>query len=404
VIVAAQSQRRFFVIDPENRVLARCAIPGDYRFIEAIYASPTTGDLFVAATSSEVVDSIYRIDAGCTHIEPIVTGVQLMSIATSADGAGLVALRYQNGRSEAVSIDRGGEIQPLGAPPLDPTARLAGARRDGSLVIVDGKYRWQLVRVDRAGHVSEVVAASGIATISVSPDRTRLAEIDLDAALRVADLARPAELGPALVFQAVATDWSPDGRRLAVLTNNSGRLTLVVVDADGKHRRDIALEDASPDSEAVWIDDGHVAYHLAGNVGYSVLDLATGAHHDLADRTPGWMFALRRAPTGALAWAWNRAPAIGIWVTPHDGEAPRQAASFPNFASPIWTNDGELLALTRSSEIVRVDLATGRTEPYVTLPTEQGLGTDAVFPLAGGDLLVKRSASVTDVELLAPER
>jgi hypothetical protein len=208
-----------------------------------------------------------------------------------------------------------------------------------------------------------------------------------------------------LAEHATSVDWSPDGRRLAAITNDGDAMHLLVVDADGGHRDERPLADASPDVDLAWVGPDQIAYELHGNVGYAVIDLATGARHDLADRTAGWMFALARAPSGALAWDWNRDPGDAMWMIPPGGGAPRSVASLPGGARPVWTRDGDLLAIPpHAPAILRVDLTTGAITPYAPLPVEHGVDNGAVFALPGGDLLVERASSVTDVELVTPER
>jgi hypothetical protein len=110
------------------------------------------------------------------------------------------------------------------------------------------------------------------------------------------------------------------------------------------------------------------------------------------------MYLLRSSPAGALAWAWNRDGANGIWVAPRDGAPPREVLATDELA-PFWGGE-DLYAIGRGAEISKIDLATGRIEPYVSVPIAHGEHNADAFALSGGDLLLERTTSIRDLALI----
>ncbi|HEY6825209.1 MAG TPA: hypothetical protein VI259_00040, partial [Gemmatimonadaceae bacterium] len=95
----------------------------------------------------------------------------------------------------------------------------------------------------------------------------------------------PRELVPA-TFSVVQAHWSPDGKHIAVSGTENGKLTLLLMNADGSGKRAVARPDGgdnlwwSPDSRTI-------AFHATTAHGIDLLDVATGKFRHLMTSVPG---------------------------------------------------------------------------------------------------------------------
>jgi TolB protein len=152
--------------------------------------------------------------------------------------------------------------------------------------------------------------------------------------------------------------WSPDGRRIAFASERYGGDWIFVVDADGRHLRELTFgghtptQDEGDDGEPTWSPDGkHIAFADSQHI--NVMD-ADGRHRHVVIDGPGQeQYDPRWSPDGrriAYAVVDPDTQERGIWVAASDGSARHELTSpYPLYdGSPAWAPDGRRIAFTRS--------------------------------------------------------
>jgi TolB protein len=187
--------------------------------------------------------------------------------------------------------------------------------------------------------------------------------------------------------------WSPDGRRIAFVSDRfGGTANVFVMDADGENVRRLtnATRDAGVKcSKPSWSGDGgEIAYAREWNGGSEVvavgIDGGGGPRLVAANaREPAW------SPDGSkIAFASHRAgKGYRLWVAEADGSNPKELTAADNPAGhvyPAWSPDGRRIAYTDwtggSFEVFACDADGGnRTQ----LSGQGGLNTAAAW-LPGG--------------------
>jgi len=281
---------------------------------------------------------------------------------------------------------------------------LLGVRRDGSIVMIDGKTSWQLLRVS-PDKVAVVTGGSTQARIVMSPDGTRFAILESDRALRIVDLSHPMTREAPIKDSVHAVAWSPDGRELAILQRRGTALVLITQTADGGSSTEHVVDNVSfsfyPSID--WIDDDVIAFRQAGNRTFTAVDRNTGATRDLFDAAKGFTFGVRRSPRDkSLALYWNRQDSgPGIYLV-----VPGQPEKLlvPGKRFPAWSADATALYAywPRTPEIEHVDLETGLITPFATVPLERGATIVELRALPSGELIVQRGLTTSDVVIATP--
>jgi Tol biopolymer transport system component len=154
--------------------------------------------------------------------------------------------------------------------------------------------------------------------------------------------------------------WSPDGRRIAFVSNRDGNHDIFVVDADGGGLRNLtrsrrnhrSLQWWGPDGPQ-WSPDGRTIAFRSDRDGNDEIyvvnadgtELRRLTHNSKSDGGPLWSPDGRRI----LFWRSNNPPGYGIrgdvWVMNADGSGERNltrnaAHPFATDSSPAWSPDG----------------------------------------------------------------
>jgi Tol biopolymer transport system component len=168
--------------------------------------------------------------------------------------------------------------------------------------------------------------------------------------------------------------WSPDGKSIACAAFKDGMPRVYVVGSEGGTPRAYAKTVTTLDGAIAWAPGPCILYGTPGNRNFRVLDPATESEHLLVPNdSVGWMFDPHASRDGSeVAVRWSR-KSWGIWVVSlRDGGERLVTSVFSNLVS--WSADGQNLYAFRKEgtpTILDIALATGKTRPFLTLPSDQ---------------------------------
>ena len=178
---------------------------------------------------------------------------------------------------------------------------------------------------------------------AISPDCSKMAMIlspDHKVDLYVLDLAsrRLTRLTRGIAVEA-SPCWSPDGRRIAYVSDETGRPRIYTIAVNGSSRKrlpSIGIEAVTPD----WSSDGKIVYatRIGGAYTVAVLDLKTGENRRVTEEPGVW-----ESP----AWAPDRrhvvckrsdGPRSSLYVIDTlTGKARKLVATSNNLSMPSWS-------------------------------------------------------------------
>lgn len=189
---------------------------------------------------------------------------------------------------------------------------------------------------------------------------------------------------------------SPDGSRIAYITDRDGNAEIYVMNADGSNPRRLTSTTASEGSPA-WTPDGtkivyasNAAEGTTGTFhiwimnadGSNPRQLTQGAHSD---------FQPAVSPDGGtVAFTTDRDLNYNVYLMGIDGSNQRQFTRAPaQETNPVWFSDGQLAYLlqepgrTLTSRVMRSNVATGEATPV----SPQGLAISDFDVSKAGDLM-----------------
>jgi Tol biopolymer transport system component len=197
-------------------------------------------------------------------------------------------------------------------------------------------------------------------------------------------------------------DWSPNGRRIAYVSNTAGNFALFVMNADGAHKHRVAYTNGWDYFQPRWSPDGRLFVVTRCNQSFNYCDLdvlrtngtgrrtLVGGH--VTNQYPDW------SPSGRLiAFTSNRAGLLSaIWVVRRSGDGLRRLTAPVIEASyPQWSPSGDRLLFGNNADrphtnTFELNLSNGHTRQLTQVP----YGFDAGFATYSPDGL--RIAFVTD--------
>ena len=140
--------------------------------------------------------------------------------------------------------------------------------------------------------------------------------------------------------------WSPDGRRIAIVSDRDGNREIYTMNADGNAQVNVS-NNMAEDWTPTWSPDGQqiaFASFRDGNWEIYVMDVGGGnatrlTHNSAADYSPTW------SPSGkGLAFVSNRDGNLEIYVMRPDGSDQTRFTNDPaTDQSPMWSPDGTQL-------------------------------------------------------------
>ncbi len=217
--------------------------------------------------------------------------------------------------------------------------------------------------------------------------------------LFVLDRAAPNQLVP-LSSDSTATEadaaWSPDGSRIAYVTDRDGNAEIYVMNADGSGVRRLT-NTAAVEGSPSWTPDGNriVFASNAARTGTGTFHIwimdADGSNARQLTDGPFSDFQPAVSPDGrTIAFATDRDHDYNIYLMDLDGSNQRQFTRAPApETNPVWFSDGRLAYLlqepgrTLTSRVMRANVATGE----VTQISPQGLAISDFDVSRSGDLM-----------------
>ena len=214
---------------------------------------------------------------------------------------------------------------------------------------------------------------------SISPDGLRVAfsrrtgETSVIYSMPVDGSGAPQQL--TFSANAESPSWSPDGKELAFVSSEGGRLRIWTAGAAGGPPRVFAGTEASAEpniAQVSWGSRGTILYQRPGNRTFHALEPATQREVPLVkDESVGWVFAASYSPDATqVAVYWNRPPQYGLWIMSAAGAAEKRI--YDGYAMPAgWSSDGKrVLALVWSdpARLMSIPVAGGMAQELALLP------------------------------------
>jgi Tol biopolymer transport system component len=277
---------------------------------------------------------------------------------------------YRAGRYHAAVFDAdanqiSGELVPVfpDAVELDPTGdwpQHVAASPSGSVAYVPGK----LIPESKIGWYSKTGPVTPLAfparsyvDLAVSPDGRRAALSTLESGrlrLRIADLERATDTPLDMPGMAWRGAWHPDNRRLAFTTLRSGYFDVYVRDLSGSEPEQPLISDGEDTQTAAWTPDGGLIFYGSNPDGRYVLKLSDA-------RDPAKIQTLTGPAEGSasvspdgkwLAFTTRRDGRRAISVQRFPKGGPEVAVSRDGGVDPLFAPDGRTLYFVRGTSLI----------------------------------------------------
>ncbi|HEX7840993.1 MAG TPA: WD40 repeat domain-containing protein, partial [Kofleriaceae bacterium] len=417
--VTSYRQRSVAIYPVSEHTTARatCAVPGDYAFIWALAGLPD---------GTMIVETLKETLKGETHnlvilrrdcsVRATFSAEPISSFGTTDTGT-IAALIAGDGFGEIVEISLDGAVV--------SRRRISGAidkiigRRRGTDYVSTLALKTHLDRVHVGGPAMRQFTVGGSASFSLAPDGETLAWVDLGGRssgrgrLRLSTLPHLSRRGRALLDNAVAVGWSPDGKSLAVLVEEAEDVAILVLDRSGTVQRRLPLRHLVRIAAPVWLSDHRIAAQADDRTTYRWFDLETGERGEVVDSSYGSTYWLARSPRDGMLAMWRNGPPEApdtehLWIElpGHPARPLHVAEAIRHYLVPSWSPSGELLVRALDTgQISRVALDTGQLTPIAQLPPTpmSRVFDDHLMALADGDLLAVDVDLGINVVAVAPD-
>jgi serine/threonine protein kinase len=240
----------------------------------------------------------------------------------------------------------------------------------GMLVYVPGgsvqATQRTLVWVSRNGTEQAVAApVHAYSSPRISPDgkRVAVAVAEKDAQIMLYDLSR--ETLTRLTFEGTSNlnpSWTPDGKRIAFVSNMKGPQNIFWQLADGSGGLERLTNSENGNYPALWSRDGQLLAFVEVNptTGYDIWVLRISDHKaEPFLRTPSNEVQPRFSPDGRwIAYASNESGRYETYVQPYPGPGGKWQISTDGGAEPVWNPTGRELFYRSGDKMMAVDIVT----------------------------------------------
>ena len=440
-----------FAPDGKRFVFSRTAGPGQSRFVTATLESPTdTRDLFgcppdamtianpvwspkgdaiayIQVDRSDILRPKLMVNALSGDSPHVLAGSQWMQIGGltwAPDGSGV----YVTGSRSWIEHPRvwfvdgsTGTARAL-TQDLDSYSGIA-VRADGkALASVRTVVQTQIYRVpvdgspaENSGRAEQITRGTGVAgNPVVSPDGAKIAYVSdagghLDLWTMDASGSNPRQVtfGPAQDF---APTWSPDGKQLAFASETEGVLQTWLVDADGQNARQLTRQGTMNHAPS-WSPDGRsIAYvSVQGDSSFLCRISPAGGEPERLNQLE-IMYTTQWSPDGRWIATWldpgKPAAQLDLAVFPVDGGDVRRFTFTPRdqftMLSLRWTPDSSALTYVVTEQPRRIEtlnLSTQEKLPIVTFTGDEYLFSQSWSP-DGRSIIVQRGSVLSDLVLI----
>ncbi len=347
----------------DSVALRRAMVTGPVQVMVVVDTTPGGGAARVSAFDATTAGLLYRADVELASIHTAagrhrvhrLSDALLRAVMGQVGVAATTLVFVKDGGIWRVDADGFGAapLRTAGAPALSPALSPDGRRLAYTAFVRSGQ---PLVVQDLASGRRDIVPGTeeGLnITPSWSPDGRRLAfarGTDAGTDIYLSPMADgwPVPLAPMQRLTVgrfadnLSPTWSPDGSRLAFISNRAGTPQLYVMNADGTGQEVMARFDfgaTGPTNAPAWSPDGQfVAFHrdVAGAPQIFVYEVATRAQRQLTgagrNEDPAWAGDSRH-----LAFVSSRGGARELWVVDLETGRLRQVTTVTGVRLPDWS-------------------------------------------------------------------
>jgi serine/threonine protein kinase/Tol biopolymer transport system component len=395
----------------------RIPAPG-YQWLYGVSCSAKTALLLLLTETADKYQ-IWSIKLDGTEQRKLIegeSGITIRSAGWSPAGDAVYYLREEGGTTDLVRL-------PVSGQSMDQSVLVSGLEtgdyftlsEDGSQLAYTRSQSdsnlWlvELPAPGSAAEVREKPLTSGTLSYNepvISPDgRSVTFTIGSDTKSNVYKMAVDGgQLVQLTSFVATATwspAWSPDGRRIAFISNQGGTPKVWVVNAEGGTARRLErTDDTYSNHFLVWSPSPDILYAQKDMHNLRRLNVETQEESSLLpEDSKGWL--VRKpvfSPNGKkIAAYWNRDPSMGVWLITLENFS--ASLLYPHVVPFGWSSDG-IYAFDNSDgrEILQIKLGDSKKpRSVITMPGDLTAGT--VSP-DGRKIIVSVGEEKSDVWLL----
>ena len=420
IALASFVDQKIRFLDKTGRQQRSISLQGTQGWIWDLDWSPVHQRLLVVADDTDRHAAVWSIDPDGSDQKKLVTAASEILAARWAPRGD--AVYYFTRVNQTVSLFKVA-IDPRHGEARDPMLLLSGLETDegfglsadgARLVYARAPYYsnlWIAGVGSDAARIERTQLTHGTSVIErprVSPDGTTiLFTMGYESRTNLYTIPVTGGIPRQLTFLdalSVGGVWSPDGRSIAFVSNEGGKVRIWVVNADGSSPRPVAEGKVSESYEMAWAPGDRLLYQEDGNRNYVVVDPRTWQQRPLIkNSTVGWVAAPAYSPDGSrIAVSWNRQPDRGLWTIDATERRETLVRAFTGPGDPWpwpigWSPDGAFvygfdgkraayrgvlvpMELTMTDvRILRIRISGGSTETIMKLPFEE-VGSVAALP------------------------